>query len=705
MNNPNNPQTPGVYTVEKNAFPNAVAAVPTAIPAFVGYTQKAERSGKSVINQAISIGSLLEYEQVFGGAPDFSFPIFQVIQNQATDQAPQPPKPYDFKIYGKYYKVGDFVPGKMFYLYNSLRLFYQNGGGPCYVVSVGTYEKEAFDDKGNLDMQINPPDKEPILDGLEIVKSIQFPKPTLILIPDSLLLSEADYYTVQQQVLMQCGELQNRVGLIDVYDGYMSNDDGGVITKFRNSIGNNFLNYGISYYPFLETTIVDVSDVTYANVDQTAPNAVALKDIFVGEQALGLLDQISKDYSTLLNLPTPPKVDFTAGNKITIPTSADPTTGTQYFSWNQAYNGYSPSATPTEILAWQASVIYTEALVLYTLATTKQLTDPAVGPIENANLISDIQNLISPTGYLASLLIKMYAYDSSVSVDGKASPLGVFTEASLANFKITLPSSTPVSPYPENSDIGQIFDLASPIFKIVFSAFQTAIDQVSQTAMTLLRQYNSSLVNSNTDYKNLMEGIAKKASILPPTPAMAGIYTLVDNSQGVWNAPANININSVIAPSVNINNDQQASLNVDALAGKSINAIRSFFGQGPAIVWGARTLDGNSLDWRYVNVRRTAIFIEQSIANAAFSLVFRPNDASTWTTMESLISNFLHNLWSEGALQGSTPQDAYSVAVGLGKTMTPMDILEGIMRVQVKLALVRPAEFIIITYQQEMAKS
>ena len=97
--------------------------------------------------------------------------------------------------------------------------------------------------------------------------------------------------------------------------------------------------------------------------------------------------------------------------------------------------------------------------------------------------------------------------------------------------------------------------------------------------------------------------------------------------------------------------------------------------------------------------------IEQSVKNAAFEVVFEPNDANTWITVEGMISNFLHSLWADGALIGGTPAAAYNVEVGLGKTMTPLDLLNGIMRVSVKLAIVRPAEFIIITYEQEMAKS
>ena len=178
---------------------------------------------------------------------------------------------------------------------------------------------------------------------------------------------------------------------------------------------------------------------------------------------------------------------------------------------------------------------------------------------------------------------------------------------------------------------------------------------------------------------------------------------MVDNTRGVWKAPANVSINSVISPAVNITHDDQEDLNVP-LSGKAINAIRLFVGEGVK-VWGARTLDGNSLDWRYINVRRTMIMLEQSVQNATRAYVFDPNVASTWINIKSMIQNFLNGIWKRGGLAGAAPEDAFSVHVGLGDTMTPEDILEGILRVTVLVAIVRPAEFIEITFQQQMQKS
>jgi phage tail sheath protein FI len=190
---------------------------------------------------------------------------------------------------------------------------------------------------------------------------------------------------------------------------------------------------------------------------------------------------------------------------------------------------------------------------------------------------------------------------------------------------------------------------------------------------------------------------------LPPAAAMAGVYTMVDNNRGVWKAPANVSLNSVVSPAVNITHGDQEDLNVTP-QGKSINAIRPFVGEG-VLVWGARTLDGNSLDWRYVNVRRTMIMLEESIKLAAKSIVFEPNVANTWVTVKSMIRNFLTSIWKKGGLAGAVPDDAFSVFCGLGETMTPEDILEGIMRVTVLVAISRPAEFIEITFQQQMQKS
>lgn len=213
---------------------------------------------------------------------------------------------------------------------------------------------------------------------------------------------------------------------------------------------------------------------------------------------------------------------------------------------------------------------------------------------------------------------------------------------------------------------------------------------------------NTILQNLSKSYQMLTGAIMAQMNLMAPSAAMAGIYTSVDNNEGVWVAPANVGVQSTIEPSVKIDHQTQEDLNVP-IDGKSVSAIRSFTGRGN-LVWGARTLDGNSNDWRYINVRRTLIFLEQSVKEAAKAYVFAPNDASTWVNVESMISNFLNDIWKQGGLVGPKASDAFSVSVGLGSTMTGEDILLGIMRVAVKVAVSHPAEFISITFQQEMQK-
>lgn len=242
--------------------------------------------------------------------------------------------------------------------------------------------------------------------------------------------------------------------------------------------------------------------------------------------------------------------------------------------------------------------------------------------------------------------------------------------------------------------------LPEPAATIIIKKFKESANPDSSTK----KNYHQSLKTASPTYVHILEEIRNTLNELPPSGAMAGIYTTVDSSRGVWKAPANVSVSLVNAPSVNISNEEQQSLNVDIIAGKSINVIRPFPGVG-TLVWGARTLDGNSLDWRYINVRRTLIMIEQSVKLATRTYVFEPNDASTWISLKTMISNFLENLWKQGALAGAAPGQAFDVQVGLGATMTPQDILDGVMLVTVKVALSRPAEFIVITFQQQMQQS
>lgn len=237
------------------------------------------------------------------------------------------------------------------------------------------------------------------------------------------------------------------------------------------------------------------------------------------------------------------------------------------------------------------------------------------------------------------------------------------------------------------------------------TVIESYIDQLGAAGMDDVQTstLHKVLLQVSPLYRQIMSDMRTVLNLMPASAAMAGIYTMTDNSKGVWKAPANVGVALAVCPAVNISHEDQEDLNVP-ISGKSVNAIRSFTGEGIK-VWGARTLDGNSLDWRYINVCRTLIMLEGSIRNAARTYVFEPNVADTWVSVKNMISNFLTGIWKRGGLAGSTPRDAFSVHVGLGETMTPEDILEGVMRITVLVAVSRPAEFIEITFQQQMQKN
>jgi len=524
-------KTPGVYVVEKSAFPNSVVEVATAVPAFIGYTEKAVNGGKSLANKPWRITSMAEFINYFGGAPD---PVFSIAEKADAEPAeaaeegkPAKKKKEDlssaeeefiaaFTFAGKEYSLDIASGDKM--LFYSMQMFFQNGGGPCYVVSVGDYVADIEADR--------------LKAGIKTLVKEQ--EPTMLVIPEAMKLAEDDCISVQQEMLAHCGGLmRNRVALLDVYNGYLDRQDpsGDVIDNFRNKLGINYLDFAVAYYPWVNTSIVQDSALSY--------NSIANKDVLqtLLKSELGVPEELPAE------------------------------------------------ASPKEI----------------------QLSE-ALGDIVKEDLTPD-------------------------------------------------------------------------------------------QAIAL----NKTLIQVSPLYNLILKEIKDKLNLLPPTAAMAGVYTMVDNSRGVWKAPANVSLASVIAPAVNITHAEQEDLNV-TLQGKSVNAIRSFVGEG-TLVWGARTLDGNSQDWRYVNVRRTMIMLEESIKIASKAYVFEPNVANTWVSIKAMISNFLTGIWKRGGLAGAVPTDAFSVHVGLGETMTANDILDGIMRITVLVAISRPAEFIEITFQQQMQKS
>ena len=232
-----------------------------------------------------------------------------------------------------------------------------------------------------------------------------------------------------------------------------------------------------------------------------------------------------------------------------------------------------------------------------------------------------------------------------------------------------------------------------------------SVNGAAEVADGTMATYNpATTANADgTQYALIKAAIEQMPLVLPPSPLVVGQYAKTDNTRGVWKAPANVALASVVKPTLKISNEQQEDLNVHT-TGKSINAIRAFTGKG-TLIWGARTLAGNDNEWRYVPVRRFFNMAEESIKKATEGFVFEPNDANTWVKVRAMIENFLILQWRAGALAGAKPEQAFYVKVGLNETMTALDILEGRMIIEIGMAVVRPAEFIILKFSHKMQES
>ncbi len=215
---------------------------------------------------------------------------------------------------------------------------------------------------------------------------------------------------------------------------------------------------------------------------------------------------------------------------------------------------------------------------------------------------------------------------------------------------------------------------------------------------------NNTRLTGTPVYALIKDEIGRQTIVLPPSAAVAGVYASTDKNRGVWKAPASISLSHVKAPGITLDDNELATLHVDPDSGKSINAIRFIAGKG-TLVWGARTLAGNDNEWRYVSVRRFFNMVEESVTKALAPFVFEPNDAQTWEKVKTMIENFLILQWRAGALMGVKPEEAFFVHAGAGQTMTAQDIADGKMIIDIGMAAVRPAEFIIlrITHQMQQA--
>ena len=331
-----------------------------------------------------------------------------------------------------------------------------------------------------------------------------------------------------------------------------------------------------------------------------------------------------------------------------------------------------PASSPTAVTG-------ADKVVPVTVNGTSGLGEPLTGGAEGAPAASDY------TAFFNQTLIKIR--DASIIVlPGASVPKsGAGNDAvaaAIAHAEATQRSMVIVDPAP-----GAELESAGDV------------DQLALTTSTYAALYYPWVEMSNPFFK---EGSNAKPTVdVAPSAFAAGMWAKIDGRRGVWKAPAGVETSllGVAALEFTVGDGEQDQLNP-----LGVNALRKLPGFGH-VIWGSRTLSTKANpEWRYVPVRRTAIFIEQSIYNSIQWAVFEPNDHKLWASLRSNIDAFMNGLWRSGAFQGEKASDAYFVRCGLGDTMTQGDIDRGQVIVIVGFAPLKPAEFVIVRIQQKVGQ-
>ncbi|WP_232771617.1 phage tail sheath C-terminal domain-containing protein [Tenacibaculum sp. Bg11-29] len=713
-------KTPGVYIEEIVKFPPSVAQVETAIPAFIGYTEKATNKVKGDLKgKPTRITSMLEYETYFGGAKAET-----TIQVKVTDK----------KVNGALKRgivVDQPSDREPFLMYYSMQMYFANGGGPCYIVSVGRYGV----DLDTSDVKITNVNDIDLMNhftqGLNDVRKVD--EPTLILFPDATAISsDTTFYDLYELALKQCKELQDRFTIIDTraYDATSPTDPNIGTLRTEIGLGKDYLKYGAVYYPHLKTILdykFDKNSMVIKHVNEADPQAkvvittnvnalnVALPITAISDKS-GLTDltgSLADIVNYLYNINTGGKEGFNLEER-----------NTELKNYTGARSLTLHGNLVSLLNDFEALISVKTKANIEANAAISALEDELVAAAD----VTDIKNQLAAFNLLFEGADKVESVFEELTkltenlktfIDGgNDTKIKNVVENNTSNIvneinkliTITFPAS-PAEITPVTKGDVTIFDGIEISLNVLKASI---IDEAAVGAQNIdldtnngeLHGRNLTSIESsdNETYNLILTEIANLPLELPPSSAIAGVYARVDSDRGVWKAPANVGLTYVIEPTVQVSHEDQQNLNVDVNSGKSINAIRTFVGKGN-LVWGARTLAGNDNEWRYISVRRFFNMAEESIKKATEQFVFEPNDKNTWIRVKAMIDNFLTQQWRAGALAGPTPEKAFYVNIGLGETMTAQDILEGNMIIEIGMAVVRPAEFIILKFSHKMQEA
>jgi uncharacterized protein len=599
-----------------------------------------------------------------------------------------------------------------FLMYYSMQLFFANGGGPCYIISVGRYGDDLdVDDTKETVAKIGDSNSG-LTSGLTELEKMD--EPTLILFPDATLATDATkstFYSLYNLALDQCKKMQDRFTIIDTlsYDATSPTDTNIVDLRGVISSEKDTLKYGAAYYPHLETILDYAYDPSQIVVKHYSYVANAYNQI---EQNLTVIEDVVKGITPtvtkLVSVPAPGEIAGIVSNAL-------------FHLYNNT-TGFDLEGTFTSDATKKTLFLSIVEQLLVALEELSFLKDylnneakAAISTIdENPGIAATITTALTTfnlsflgSGKIDSVYKNLKKLKEKLLLENNTAKLLKIIQTDAISFDKELKKLVTYTPLNVQTGIGSLTNNFANI-AIDLPPLLVAIKSVDgkdvNNGILNGRKLSSIEPIDNATYNKILSEISNLSITLPPSSAMAGIYARVDADRGVWKAPANVSLNYVINPTVKITNDIQDGLNIDTVAGKSINAIRSFTGKG-ILVWGARTLAGNDNEWKYVPVRRFFNMAEESIKKATQQFVFEPNDANTWIRVRAMIENFLILQWRAGALAGAKPEQAFYVRIGLGQTMSASDILDGKMIIEIGMAVVRPAEFIILKFSHKMQEA
>lgn len=562
----------------------------TAIPCFFGKTEKAiEKRNNDLKGVFKKIKSLNEYEKLFG----------------KSDKANTV-----MEIDSKGLVVGSLSEEYSNNMYYAVKHYFENGGGPCYIHSIGNYS-ESFGSN----------DYKSAINKLSSNDEI-----TLLVLPDlSSLKNSNKQYEVYNHGLKKVAELGNKFVIIDAFQVLTNGkvDLSKSKSELRNNISSNIneVQFGAAYFPYLQTTY-------QFDYDQASIKMNFSKEILSRDKSIALLNGM--DFKTTKDI-------FAVYEVI------------KYF------NNISADITSQK----QGDIEQRINSIFYVLSEREQ------------ELLKTNQ-------------IALFSSISKQSNSMKSEKSGI-------------------------KDMAEMKKIIKLLEDKILALYKSNVSKISRTNQSNYSQLEQTFLSKvDPSFLLSLEPKLKKAFSdiplhLPPSAAVAGVYVNVDKNRAVWKAPANVAVKSVVKPAVSIGESDLADFNIDPSTGKSINTIRYFDGKG-SLVWGARTLAGNNENWKYVNVKRFVMTVENDCNQILQKHKEKLNDENTWVIVRAQIEAYLIDLWRKGGLQGTKASHAFYVKVGRESTMTPTDVTNGLLKVEIGLSAIRPQEFVVFRISEQFKK-